>query len=102
MPQPSRAERRRHARGGAAPPPRRDPMRAVYIGIGVAIVVLIVDLRRLQLVAEPAGRSGLRHADARPERVGQADSARRRRALGDEVLQRQVSGHGAGRSRPGR
>ncbi len=41
MPEPSRAERRRHARGGAAPPPRRDPMRAVYIGIGVAIVALI-------------------------------------------------------------
>jgi hypothetical protein len=42
MSQPSRAERRRHARGGAAPPPRRDPMRAVYIGIGIAIVALIV------------------------------------------------------------
>lgn len=41
MPQPSRPERRRQARGGAAPPPRRDPMRAVYIGIGVAVVVLI-------------------------------------------------------------
>ncbi len=41
MSQPSRAERRRHARGGAAPPPRRDPMRAVYIGIGIAIVALI-------------------------------------------------------------
>jgi hypothetical protein len=42
MPQPTRAERRRQARGGAAPPPRRDPMRPVYIGAGVAIVVLIV------------------------------------------------------------
>jgi hypothetical protein len=42
MSQPSRAERRRQARGGAAPPPRRDPMRAVYIGIGIAIVALIV------------------------------------------------------------
>jgi hypothetical protein len=41
MPQPSRAERRRLARGGAAPPPRRDPMRPVYIAVGVAIVVLI-------------------------------------------------------------
>src|SRR5579863_1628434 len=41
MSQPSRPERRRQARGGAAPPPRRDPMRAVYIGIGVAVVVLI-------------------------------------------------------------
>jgi hypothetical protein len=41
MSQPSRAERRRQARGGAAPPPRRDPMRAVYIGIGIAIVALI-------------------------------------------------------------
>ena len=42
MPQPSRAERRRQQRGGAAPPPRRDPMRSVYIGIGVALVALIV------------------------------------------------------------
>jgi hypothetical protein len=41
MSQPSRAERRRQVRGGAAPPPRRDPMRAVYIGIGIAIVALI-------------------------------------------------------------
>jgi hypothetical protein len=42
MPQPSRAERRRQQRGGAAPPPRRDPMRLVYLGIGVAIVALIL------------------------------------------------------------
>lgn len=42
MPQPSRPERRRQHRGGAAPPPHRDPMRPVYIGIGVAIVALIV------------------------------------------------------------
>jgi hypothetical protein len=42
MPQPSRSERRRHVRGGASPPPRRDPMRAVYVGIAVAIVVLIL------------------------------------------------------------
>jgi len=41
MPQPSRAERRRHQRGGAGPPPRRDPMRAVYLGIGAAVVVLV-------------------------------------------------------------
>jgi hypothetical protein len=42
MPQPSRPERRRQQRGGAAPPPRRDPMRAVYIGIGIAVVALIL------------------------------------------------------------
>ncbi len=42
MPQPSRSERRRQQRGGAAPPPRRDPMRAIYLGIGAAIVALIV------------------------------------------------------------
>ncbi len=42
MPQPSRAERRRQQRGGAAPPPRRDPMRPIYIGIGIAIVALIL------------------------------------------------------------
>lgn len=42
MPQSSRPERRRQQRGGAAPPPRRDPMRPVYIGIGIAIVALIL------------------------------------------------------------
>jgi hypothetical protein len=42
MPQPSRTERRRQQRGGAAPPPRRDPMRTVYVVIGVAIVALIL------------------------------------------------------------
>ena len=41
MSQSSRAERRRHQRGGAAPPPRRDPMRPVYIGVGIALVALI-------------------------------------------------------------
>jgi len=41
MPQPTRAERRRRERGGAAPPPRRDPMRAVYVGIGIAVVAVI-------------------------------------------------------------
>lgn len=42
MPQPTRAERRRQGRGGAAPPPRRDPMRPVYIGVGIAIVALVL------------------------------------------------------------
>jgi hypothetical protein len=42
MPEPSRAERRRHQRGGAAPPPRRDPMRPIYIGIGIAVVAIIL------------------------------------------------------------
>ncbi|MGA9020002.1 MAG: hypothetical protein WB438_13835 [Candidatus Cybelea sp.] len=42
MPQPSRAERRRQGRGGAAPPPRRDPMRPIYIGVGVAFVAIIL------------------------------------------------------------
>ena len=37
-----RAERRRQQRGGAAPPPRRDPMRPVYIGIGIAVVAIIL------------------------------------------------------------
>jgi|SRR5580700_3701469 hypothetical protein len=41
MPEPSRAERRRQVRGGAAPPPRRDPMRPIYIGVGIVIAVLI-------------------------------------------------------------
>jgi hypothetical protein len=42
MSQPSRAERRRQGRGSSAPQPPRDPMRPVYIGVGIAIVALIV------------------------------------------------------------
>jgi hypothetical protein len=42
MSQPTRSERRRQARGGSAPPPRRDPMRAVYIGVGAAVLLLVV------------------------------------------------------------
>jgi hypothetical protein len=36
----SRAERRRQARGGSAPPPKRDPMMPVYIGLGLVIVLV--------------------------------------------------------------
>ncbi len=42
MSQPTRAERRRQDRGGAAPPPHRDPMRPVYIGVAVALGALIL------------------------------------------------------------
>lgn len=42
MSQPTRADRRRDLRGGAAPPPRRDPMTFVYIGVGVAVALVIV------------------------------------------------------------
>lgn len=43
MPQPSRPERRRQQRGGGpTPPTRRDPMRLIYIGIGVAVVAVIL------------------------------------------------------------
>ncbi len=42
MPQPSRTDRRRQVRGGpGAPPPRRDPMFFVYIGVGVLVVAII-------------------------------------------------------------
>ncbi len=41
MSEPSRAERRRSARSGAAPPPkRRDPMRGIYIALGIVIVLV--------------------------------------------------------------
>jgi hypothetical protein len=44
MSQSSRAERRRHARGGgpSAPPPHRDPMMPIYIGVGVLIVLIVL------------------------------------------------------------
>jgi hypothetical protein len=36
----SRAERRRSARGGNAPPPKRDPMVPIYIGLAIVIVLV--------------------------------------------------------------
>lgn len=36
----SRAERRRHQRSGSGPPPRRDPMVSIYIGLGVVIALV--------------------------------------------------------------
>jgi hypothetical protein len=42
MPQPSRAERRRQFRGGTVPPPPRDPMRAVYVGVGIVLIALVL------------------------------------------------------------
>ena len=36
----SRADRRRSTRGGAAPPPKRDPMMPIYIGFAVILVVI--------------------------------------------------------------
>jgi hypothetical protein len=40
MSEPSRAERRRSARGGAAPPPKRDPMVPIYVGFAVIIALV--------------------------------------------------------------
>jgi len=36
----SRADRRRHERGGSGPPPRRDPMTPIYIGLAVVIALV--------------------------------------------------------------
>jgi hypothetical protein len=40
MSQQSRAERRRSMRGGAGPPPKRDPMVPIYIGFALLIVLV--------------------------------------------------------------
>jgi hypothetical protein len=42
MPESSRAQRRREMRGNTATPPPRDPMRPIYIGVGVVILAVIV------------------------------------------------------------
>ncbi len=36
----SRAERRRNARGGNAPPPKRDPMMPIYLGLAVIVILV--------------------------------------------------------------
>jgi hypothetical protein len=38
----SRAQRRRQSRGGNAPPPKRDPMTPIYIGLGVVIALVFI------------------------------------------------------------
>ena len=38
----SRAERRRGQRGGSGPPPKRDPMAAVYIGLAVIVALILI------------------------------------------------------------
>jgi hypothetical protein len=40
--QPSRSQRRQAQRGGAAPPPRRDPMIPIYAGVAILVVVILV------------------------------------------------------------
>lgn len=42
MSQPTRNERRRQQRGGSTPPTRRDPMTAIYVSVGVALVVIVL------------------------------------------------------------
>lgn len=44
MPQSTRAERRRTNRTGSAPPPRRDPMMPIYIGLALVIVLIFIGL----------------------------------------------------------
>jgi hypothetical protein len=41
MSQPSRAQRRREMRGSSATPPPRDPMRPIYLGVGVLVLAVI-------------------------------------------------------------
>src|SRR5581483_832488 len=36
----SRAARRRNARGGNAPPPKRDPMMPIYLGLAVVVILI--------------------------------------------------------------
>lgn len=38
----SRAERRRSSRGGNAPPPKRDPMVPIYIGLAIVVVLIFI------------------------------------------------------------
>ena len=63
---PSRAERRRHARGGAAPPPRRDPMRAIYIGFAVVIVLIVGGFAIARWTADHARNAALSYDYATP------------------------------------
>ncbi|MGA8574514.1 MAG: hypothetical protein WB609_02360 [Candidatus Cybelea sp.] len=59
MPQPTRPERRRQHRGGTAPPPRRDPMRPIYIGIGAAVVAIVLVFAGFNWVRDRAAQQAV-------------------------------------------
>ena len=62
----SRAERRRHERGGSGPPPRRDPMTSIYIGLAVVIVLVFAGFGIMTWIQNSARNAQLSFVTSTP------------------------------------
>jgi len=62
----SRAERRRHERGGSGPPRRRDPMVPIYIGLGVVIVLVFAGFGIMTAIQNSARNAQLSFVTSTP------------------------------------
>lgn len=62
----SRAERRRNTRGGNAPPPKRDPMMPVYLGLAIVIVLVFAGFGITNFVQNRARAQALAFATNTP------------------------------------
>ncbi|MBV8283290.1 MAG: hypothetical protein JO175_01510 [Candidatus Eremiobacteraeota bacterium] len=66
MSQPSRAERRRQTRGTMATPPPRDPMRPIYIGVGILLLLIVAIFGLMRWQQDNATQSMLKSDYATP------------------------------------
>lgn len=62
----SRADRRRQERGGSGPPPRRDPMTSIYIGLAVVIVLIFAGFGIMSYVQKSARDAQLSFVNSTP------------------------------------
>jgi hypothetical protein len=62
----SRAERRRNTRGGNAPPPKRDPMMPVYLGLAVVIILVFAGFGITNFVQNKARSDAFAFASSTP------------------------------------
>ncbi|HET9393573.1 MAG TPA: hypothetical protein VFO29_08680 [Candidatus Rubrimentiphilum sp.] len=62
----SRADRRRQERGGSGPPPRRDPMTSIYIGLGIVIVLIFAGFGIMAYVQNSARNAQLSFVNSTP------------------------------------
>lgn len=61
-----RAERRRNARGGNAPPPKRDPMMPIYLGLAVIVVLVFAGFGITNFVQNKSRSDALAFATSTP------------------------------------
>lgn len=62
----SRAERRRNTRGGSAPPPKRDPMMPIYIGLAAVVILVFAGFGISNLIHSKAHNDALAFESSTP------------------------------------